>query len=450
MASADLQEAETETPIPAGRTFLRRVRIRGYKSIAFCDVTLEPLTVLVGRNGCGKSNFLDALAFLRDAVKYDVREAVQRHGGWAAVACRTIDSPIIEFEIDVRIKVAATDGSKNGSKKHDETTEVTYSLQIVGGENIAPSVQFEKLVERSADGKIVTHFVRQLLLNGRINSVPISEPNRSTSIQLSLPEKKEMSLQAIRPESCMLGILEFPACLVLATAMRNAVFLHPNLDTIRRPQKPSSGDFLEKTGENLASVIRQFAIADAAWFARTNRYLNYIVREIDHFSTARIGEYETIRFVMDKERSSVPLEFDAAAMSDGTLRAVTFLVGVFHNIPTLGRPSLVGLEEPETALHPGAMNGLVDALDEATLASQIIITTHSPELLDNPTISVANVRAVEMYDGRTILGPVDATTVEIIQKKLDTLGGLERQHWLEVDLDDRSRQDGLLIDGSGR
>ena len=52
-------------PLPQAKPpFLRRVRIRGYKSIAFCDVTLEPLTILVGRNGSGKSNFLDALAFL--------------------------------------------------------------------------------------------------------------------------------------------------------------------------------------------------------------------------------------------------------------------------------------------------------------------------------------------------------------------------------------------------
>jgi len=41
---------------------------RGYKSIAFCDVALEALTILVGRNATGKSNFLDALAFLRDCL----------------------------------------------------------------------------------------------------------------------------------------------------------------------------------------------------------------------------------------------------------------------------------------------------------------------------------------------------------------------------------------------
>src|SRR2546421_12553512 len=75
--------------------FLRRVRIRGYKSIAFCDVTLEPLTVLVGRNAAGKSNFLDALAFLRDVMKVGVAEAVKLRprGGWAALGCQSPATP---------------------------------------------------------------------------------------------------------------------------------------------------------------------------------------------------------------------------------------------------------------------------------------------------------------------------------------------------------------------
>jgi predicted ATPase len=61
--------------------FLRRVQIRNYKSIKFCDVTLEPLTVLVGRNGSGKSNFLDALGFVRDCLQFGFSEAILRHGG---------------------------------------------------------------------------------------------------------------------------------------------------------------------------------------------------------------------------------------------------------------------------------------------------------------------------------------------------------------------------------
>src|SRR5438105_5002261 len=77
--------------------FLRRVRIRGYKSIAFCDVTLEPLTILVGRNASGKSNFLDALAFLRDLMEMRATEAVNERKGWRSIHCRSGETPFIEM-----------------------------------------------------------------------------------------------------------------------------------------------------------------------------------------------------------------------------------------------------------------------------------------------------------------------------------------------------------------
>src|SRR5216110_2696368 len=92
--------AETALNLFGQRTtlpFLRRVRIRGYKSIAFCDVTLEPLTVLVGRNAAGKSNFLDALAFLRDLMERRATEAVNERKGWRSILSRHGFAPHIEM-----------------------------------------------------------------------------------------------------------------------------------------------------------------------------------------------------------------------------------------------------------------------------------------------------------------------------------------------------------------
>src|SRR5271165_5257389 len=79
--------------------FLRRVRVQGYKSIAFCDVTLEPLTILVGRNGSGKSNFVNALAFLRDVVDKGVNYALETHGG-STVFCRATNDDTLAFEVE--------------------------------------------------------------------------------------------------------------------------------------------------------------------------------------------------------------------------------------------------------------------------------------------------------------------------------------------------------------
>src|ERR1700741_688485 len=113
-------------------------------------------------------------------------------------------------------------------------------------------------------------------------------------------------------------------------------------------------------------------------------------------------------------------------MSDGTPRILAPLVGAFQNGLSIGFPGFIGIEEPETALHPAAMRALVAALDEATLRTQILLSTHSPDLLDAAEIKPANVLVVQMIDGQTLIGPVDEASVSIVRDHLSTLGGLER------------------------
>ena len=87
-----------------------------------------------------------------------------------------------------------------------------------------------------------------------------------------------------------------------------------------------------------------------------------------------------------------------------------------------------------------AMRALVAALDEATLRTQIILTTHSPDLLDAAEIKPENVRVVQMIDGKTVIAPVDEASAGIVRDHLSTLGGLERERQLEPDYDDLQRQ----------
>jgi predicted ATPase len=100
MATGTSQPETSEADLWTKPAFLRRVRIRGYRSIAFCDVPLQPLTILVGRNAAGKSNFLDALEFLRDTLESGLTEAVKRRGGWPSGVCRTAPAPKIEMDLE--------------------------------------------------------------------------------------------------------------------------------------------------------------------------------------------------------------------------------------------------------------------------------------------------------------------------------------------------------------
>ncbi len=99
-----------------------------------------------------------------------------------------------------------------------------------------------------------------------------------------------------------------------------------------------------------------------------------------------------------------------------------------------------GIEEPETALHPAAMRVLVDALDEATGRTQILLTTHSADLLEDRDLNPSQVLVVRNKNGRTQIAPVDPASREIIRKELYTLADLHRQDHLEPDAADLQRQ----------
>ena len=63
-------------------TFLTRVILKNYKSIAACDVRFGPLSFLLGPNGAGKSNFLDALRFVTDSLRTSLEHAIRDRGGF--------------------------------------------------------------------------------------------------------------------------------------------------------------------------------------------------------------------------------------------------------------------------------------------------------------------------------------------------------------------------------
>ena len=118
-------------------------------------------------------------------------------------------------------------------------------------------------------------------------------------------------------------------------------------------------------------------------------------------------------------------------MSHGTLRALGILLAVFQAASARpGRlpPLLIGLEEPEMALHPAAASILVlFALREGARYCQILVTSHSPDLLDNADIPAEELLAVDNHHGLTRIGPIDQPGREALRNRLFTPGELLRQ-----------------------
>jgi predicted ATPase len=404
--------------------FLRRVRVGGYKSIAFCDVTLEPLTILVGRNASGKSNFLDALAFLRDCVKGGVPEAVQRRGNMQTLLCRSMESNALTFEIETSFTAGANHTEHQAHYRLNIPAVLTAGFLAHGEPEEWLSIEERVTGWRgSVTGLGVPRTVQ--VFSGKV------EPG------IQIPPTNTIPL-SIASGQLMLNYLGQPPYSEWAECLRRMAFYDFIPDAMRPLKELTSGQLLDRTGGNLASVLDSTRQNDNWAFKRVGGYLSAVVPEVERFGTVRYGGYETIHFWLGFDGPDKTLDFDAGSMSDGTLRVLAALTAAFQSVLPYGCPSVVGIEEPESTLHPAAMRALVDALDEATLRTQILLTTHSAEMLDNPTIRPENVRVVQMIDGQTVIAPVDEASVEIVRQKLDTLGGLGRQNQLEPDGDDHA------------
>jgi predicted ATPase len=203
---------------------------------------------------------------------------------------------------------------------------------------------------------------------------------------------------------------------------------------IRELQAPDQGDLLGRDGENLASVLARLGVAHPAIKQRIEEYLARVVPGIVGFDAIRVGHMETIEFRQRVEGAREPWRFPAINMSDGTLRALAVLTALFQfGDPAHATAQLIGIEEPETALHPAAAGLLLDCLREGARDRQVVITTHSPDLLDNESITADQLLAVRAVDGKTTIGPIDAASCQAIQASLYRAGELLRREQLDPD-----------------
>ena len=165
-----------------------------------------------------------------------------------------------------------------------------------------------------------------------------------------------------------------------------------------------------------------------------------IVPGIIDVARVSLGRRETLEFRQEVVGSEHPWKFYAESMSDGTMRALGTLVAVTQLAAQKQPVRLIGIEEPETALHPAAAGALMDALREATAHTQVLVTSHSPDLLDQFDFDTDRLLAVQARQGNTEIGPVDAASAEAIHDHLYTIGEMLRMDQLEVDQADLDRQ----------
>lgn len=338
--------------------FIERLHVKGLLSFGpdGIDLPLEPLNVIIGPNGSGKSNLLQTLALLK-ATTNDLVGYLAENGGWSDWVWQ---GPIDGYPLDPTISVTITLPQERGSVAH-----------IWGPVDVYSGLIEELIAFRNKSGESFTSPYSS-------SDFPLPEgfdENQSVMSQVHhLPDSSK--LRWLRKQYASIRLY------------RNWTF------GALAPQRSGQSaelrnDVLGESAVNLANVISRFSSTERD---RLTEHFRRFYDGIVGISTP-VHDGKISLVVEESQGRLIP----ANRLSDGTLRYLSLLTVLLDPNP----PPLIGIEEPELGLHPDVICDLAELLVEASGRTQLVVTTHSPTLIDALTAYPSSVVACEKYEGQT-------------------------------------------------
>ncbi len=385
----------------AGR--ITALRASNYRSLGDdVEVTFGSLTALVGPNGSGKSNVLDALRFLRDALTVGLEPAISQRLGIGRLRRESASKPRpISIAVDLTVGsggdyryeiVIDSDTLNRYWIAHEELTLKLPAPQVGAGDDVRQHSSVE------LDVRLLS------VQRGQVTSVPQGLAPVGSETDLVLPSIGSHGL--VRPVVDALR------------SLRVHSFIPGHLSA---PQVIGSRPPLDDVGVNWCAVLRDLP---PAAHAELNLALAAVTGDIVDTRVETTGGYYVAEFA--HRIDGVDRWFHAAQESDGTLRLAGIITALVQRPP----PGFIGIEEPEVTINPGLLPLVYDYLVAASDSSQVVFTTHSPELLD--LIDIENVRVVQRVNAATQVKEVSDSQRCMVREALTSPGELLRSGGLTV------------------
>ncbi|MFP2899496.1 AAA family ATPase [Corallococcus sp. 4LFB] len=333
---------------------LESIHLKNFKSFADAEVKLAPVTVLVGANGSGKSNLLDALRLVqRLELGWTLTEALQgrREAGREVAPALRGGSMGLARSVDAPVELTLRWNSEGQSLTHEMGIEVR-------GE---PAFRWERL---TLDGAF----------RGIWKAVPGKE-GLPEAVRASLPSEDGVHTVLVPSRAHQSFFREARYSRLSSRTMEDALFLEV-IPARMRGYSPQQDIELGAEGENISSVLWSLSQRNPD---TQQEWVDWLAElcgpEIVGLEFSRTELGDVMLVLAEKDGTRTP----ARSLSDGTLRFLGTLVA----LRTVREGSLVILEEPETGLHPQRIHLLVEFLEAMTRERklQVILTTHSPQVL---------------------------------------------------------------------
>ena len=385
--------------------------------------------MLVGPNNAGKSNIIDALDFVGDVYRSGVKLAIERKGGFENIAYREDGIPVREMSFEV--VVSADPGRLL-------TTPSTYPIPDGAREALDhasdPLMIKHHIVLRGEGTPLISEFT----VTSELLEVSLKSGNRPLLLRI-VRKGQDASLEQTSTSALRDFIFPFSTWSSSNDLLEEAVeafassrdlivtFLevmspllrdftghlqetktYQMLPTSSRiPASPSPAARLGPRGENLPALVHYLKdLREPLW---ANGYVSPWARIMDGMASI-LPQLEDIEVQPTTDRlwrlvfveAGVGNRWTADEVSDGTVRALALFASIFDP-----RYSLLAIEEPENSLHPWILREFIQACREETQradARQVILTTHSPVLVD--WLVPSEIAVVSKEQGKTLLKPL--------------------------------------------
>jgi len=343
---------------------LDTITIRGFKSIASIEkLALGSINLVVGPNGSGKSNFIGVFSFLHAIREGHLRDYVIKAGG---------ADKVLHFgaKVTPRLEIHISFQGEKGQYR--------IVLGATDDDQLYPQAEAVYFWDKA-----------------RYPDRPYSESLRAKGVEagISNPNLGSKTGRYVRDHLDRWRLYHFHDTSA-SSPMKTTADLNDN-------------DYLRPDGSNLAAFLYFLAEKHGESYSLIRRAVQRVAPFFDDFHL-RPQALNSDKIRLEWRHKGTEAYFAASSLSDGTLRFIG-LATLFLQ-PQALRPSVILVDEPELGLHPYAITLLASLIKQASIGTQIILSTQSPLLLDH--FQPEDVLVADRVDGSTQLTRLESARLE--------------------------------------
>ena len=401
---------------------IEHIKVQNFKSFQSLDIALDKFNVIIGANASGKSNFAQVFKFLNDITIHGLDGAISMQGGMEYLLNFAKSSSVLSYEITFNVQAAGRRFFLLRMIKQEATiTKAVYRFKIQPESNSTVKIIDDEwrlsvdildggknrfmleitIKNENGDLKIYVDSLQDNQLQNEISQIKkITEEffsgmsHKPQFLSLEIPAIADYLLDEIGDFCSEIEVYDFdPKLAKLAVQIRGTNELEPD-------------------GANLAIAMKK-VMEDMNNQKMFVNIIADILPFVNSVGTKKLLDRSVI--LMQKENYFKDRLIPATLVSDGTINVTALICALYFQ----GSPLAI-VEEPERNIHPSLVAKIANMMEDASNQKQIIVTTHSTELIRHTNIeNMLLIRRNEAGNSEIIKPSEQADVMEFLKNDMD-------------------------------